>query len=244
MTVLITGFGPFPGAPFTLGVASGDPLPDAVILWTRLAPEPLAGGGMPDVDVPVAWEIGMDEALTDVVASGTAIARPTLAHSVHVDATDLEPDTWYWYRFRVGEHTSPVGRDHPVPRAASDDLHRARDEPAHRMGDHAYWLLRRPALIERRADRGGEPARFGGNRLAPVERERRDVVIGGKIRGEIVVVQADRPVGRDGRAARVVRQPREAVDDTRSDAGTAPGYQHPLAAQARINGAAFLSLGQ
>jgi alkaline phosphatase D len=104
-----------PTSPFTLGVASGDPLPSAVILWTRLAPDPLAGGGMPDVDVPVEWEIARDEAFTDIAGRGTAIARPTLAHSVHVDATDLEADAWYWYRFAVGDHVSPVGRTRTAP---------------------------------------------------------------------------------------------------------------------------------
>ena len=51
-----------PGDPFTLGVASGDPLPDRVVLWTRLAPDPLAGGGMPGADVDVVWEVATDAA--------------------------------------------------------------------------------------------------------------------------------------------------------------------------------------
>ena len=102
-------------APFTLGVASGDPFPESVILWTRLAPEPLDGGGMPDQPVPVTWELAADEGFTDVVDSGTAVAEPAFGHTVHVEPRGLEPATWYWYRFTVGEHTSPVGRTRTLP---------------------------------------------------------------------------------------------------------------------------------
>ena len=74
--------------PFTLGVASGDPLADSVILWTRLLPaDPL-----PDTDIEVTWEIARDAEFADVVGSGTALAVAALGHSVHVDATGLEPD--------------------------------------------------------------------------------------------------------------------------------------------------------
>jgi alkaline phosphatase D len=112
------------GPPFTLGVASGDPLPDSIVLWTRLAPDALAGGGMPAVDVPVIWEVAPTEGFADLAASGTAVARPTLAHSVHVDVRELEPDTWYWYRFRVGEHVSTIGRTRtaPAPDASPESL--------------------------------------------------------------------------------------------------------------------------
>ena len=115
---------PLPGDPFTLGVASGDPLDDAVILWTRLAPEPLAAGGtggMPAEEVPVTWEVAGDEAFTDVVASGSATAGPDHAHTVHVDATGLEPATPYWYRFVVGPYTSPVGRTRTLPSENDSD---------------------------------------------------------------------------------------------------------------------------
>lgn len=109
--------------PFTLGVGSGDPLPDAVVLWTRLAPDPLNGGGMPPGDVAVDWEVAADEAFTTIVTSGTAIAPEAYAHSVHVDVTGLEPATTYWYRFTtggsgggaVGTFDSPVGRTRTAP---------------------------------------------------------------------------------------------------------------------------------
>ena len=105
-----------PGAdPFTLGVASGDPAPESVVLWTRLAPDPLNGGGMPDEDVPVRWEVARDEGMRQIVRRGTAVARPSSAHSIHVEVGDLAPDRWHWYRFQVGDHSSPVARTRTLP---------------------------------------------------------------------------------------------------------------------------------
>jgi alkaline phosphatase D len=94
--------------PFTLGVASGDPLADSVILWTRLLP----ADTLPDTDIEVTWEIARDAEFTDVVASGTAPAVAALGHSVHVDATGLEPDSEYHYRFSIGEFSTPPARTH------------------------------------------------------------------------------------------------------------------------------------
>ena len=96
---------------FPLGVASGDPSPDGAVLWTRLAP----GGGMPEGPVPVTWMIAEDERLTKVVRTGEVAALPELAHSVHVEAAGLDPDRPYWYRFRVGDQPSPVGRTRTLP---------------------------------------------------------------------------------------------------------------------------------
>ena len=102
--------------PFTLGVASGDPDDHSVVLWTRLAPEPLQpGGGMPAQFVNVDWEIASDDTMRNVVASGTVAATPQLGHSVHVEADGLEPDRWYWYRFRCGDAESPIGRTRTMP---------------------------------------------------------------------------------------------------------------------------------
>jgi alkaline phosphatase D len=115
----------FSADPFTLGVASGHPLPGGVVLWTRLAPQPLVpGGGIAPEVVPVAWEVATDERLTQVVQRGTAAATPEWAHAVHVEVGGLTPDRWYWYRFRAGGETSPVGRTRtaPVVGAAVDRL--------------------------------------------------------------------------------------------------------------------------
>jgi alkaline phosphatase D len=106
------------GDPFGLGVASGDPAPDSVILWTRLAPEPLAldsSGGMPGDLVDVRWQVATDDRFTAIVAEGIATADPEHGHSLHVDAAGLEPATDYHYRFVVGEFTSPSGRTRTLP---------------------------------------------------------------------------------------------------------------------------------
>ncbi|MET0135364.1 MAG: alkaline phosphatase D family protein [Kibdelosporangium sp.] len=102
---------------FTLGVASGDPEPDGVVLWTRLAPVPLAGGGMPDLDVEVDWEVAEDERFRQIAQRGTALAEPRLGHSVHVELVGLKPAREYWYRFRVGSEASPIGRTITAPAA-------------------------------------------------------------------------------------------------------------------------------
>ena len=113
-----------PGDPFKLGVASGDPLPDGTILWTRLAPNPTDGGGMPDSPVNVDWEVATDEGFTKIVQRGTETARPEYGHSVHADARGLEPAHDYFYRFRAGNEISPVGRTRtaPAPAAAPNNL--------------------------------------------------------------------------------------------------------------------------
>jgi alkaline phosphatase D len=106
----------FAADPFRLGVASGDPWPDGFVIWTRLAPEPLApGGGMPAAPVEVAWEIAADERFARVVRSGVAIARPEAAHSVHVEVAGLPPGRPWFYRFRAGAAESPVGRSRTAP---------------------------------------------------------------------------------------------------------------------------------
>jgi alkaline phosphatase D len=106
--------------PFTLGVASGDPLPDGVVLWTRLAPNPLNGGGMEKAPVDVEWLVARDEAMKDVVRSGTSSALPDLAHSLHVEVGGLEPDREYWYRFRAGGAESAAGRTRTTPAAGAN----------------------------------------------------------------------------------------------------------------------------
>ncbi|MFJ8330692.1 alkaline phosphatase D family protein [Streptomyces sp. NPDC094437] len=106
---------PLPDGVFSLGVASGDPLPDGIVLWTRLAPDPLHGGGMPDQDVSVEWEIAEDERFRRVARRGVARARTASGHSVHADVRGLRPGRAYWYRFRTGGQISPVGRTRTAP---------------------------------------------------------------------------------------------------------------------------------
>ena len=107
--------------PFTLGVASGEPTPDGVVLWTRLAPDPLHGGGMPAHRYPVQWQVATDERFRRIVAAGTEHALPELGHSVHAEVSGLRPASWYFYRFRFRGELSPVGRTKtaPAPGAAT-----------------------------------------------------------------------------------------------------------------------------
>ncbi|MER2091129.1 MAG: alkaline phosphatase D family protein [Saccharopolyspora rectivirgula] len=106
------------GEVFTLGVASGDPTPDGVVLWTRLAVDPLAEdgmGGMPNKAIPVQWEIAEDERFKRVVQRGETEAVPELGHSVHVELSGLQPHREYFYRFRAAGSLSPVGRTRTTP---------------------------------------------------------------------------------------------------------------------------------
>lgn len=112
----------FSGYPFSLGIASGDPFPKSVVLWTRLAPEPFSSdGGMPQQNIPVQWQVATNESMSHIVRSGTAIATPELAHSVHIEVRGLEPNRWYWYQFKVGNEISPLGRTRTAP-ALGDPL--------------------------------------------------------------------------------------------------------------------------
>ncbi len=101
--------------PFSLGVASGDPSPDGFVIWTRLAPEPFDGGGMPNRIVEVNWEVARDAAFKTVVAKGLEPARPELGHSVHVEVAGLEPAREYFYRFVAGSERSRIGRARTLP---------------------------------------------------------------------------------------------------------------------------------
>jgi alkaline phosphatase D len=105
--------------PFQLGVASGSPSANGVVLWTRLAPEPLNGGGLDPVTLVVRWEVATDERFRTVVASGDVDALPGRGHSVHVEVAGLRPNRWYWFRFAVGDEISPIGRTRTLPSAGS-----------------------------------------------------------------------------------------------------------------------------
>ena len=105
---------------FKLGVASGEPEADGMVLWTRLAPRPTSRrGGMPNEPVKVFWEIAKDSDMSTIVRRGVATAQPDMGHSVHVEVDGLEADHWYWYRFKVGSEYSPIGRTRTAPVADS-----------------------------------------------------------------------------------------------------------------------------
>jgi alkaline phosphatase D len=105
-----------PSDPFTLGIASGDPLPHSVLLWTRLAPAPYqADGGLPGQYVAVQWEVATDERFALTVRTGVAIAYPEYNHSLHVEVDGLDPDRVYYYRFKAGTWISETGRTRTAP---------------------------------------------------------------------------------------------------------------------------------
>jgi len=105
---------------FPLGVASGDPLPDGVILWTRLL-----GSSVPARRVEVEWQVAHDERFRRVVRAGRTWADPQLAHSVHVDVRGLDAGREYFYRFRALGRISPAGRTRTAP-SRRDDCSRLR----------------------------------------------------------------------------------------------------------------------
>lgn len=173
--------------PFTLGVASGDPTPTGVVLWTRLAPRPLdPDGGMPARPVPVDWEVSTGPRMIDVVARGRVVAAPATGHAVHVEVDGLAPGRHYWYRFRAGGHLSRLGRTktcaHPgtplerlalafvccqswesgyytaYRHLAEEDL----DVVLH-LGDYIYEYGSRPGAV--RGHVGAEPTDLAGYRV-------------------------------------------------------------------------------
>ncbi|HEY3556277.1 MAG TPA: alkaline phosphatase D family protein [Kribbella sp.] len=104
--------------PFQLGIASGEPDANSVVLWTRLAPSPTNAdgqGGMATTDVAVDWQVSTTDTFATLVASGTVTAKYAAAHSVHAIAGGLNPDSDYFYRFRAQGHISPVGRTRTTP---------------------------------------------------------------------------------------------------------------------------------
>jgi alkaline phosphatase D len=108
--------------PFRLGVASGAPVPDGMVLWTRLILDPLADTlpeALAAAPIAVRWEVADDEQFRHVAARGVALASPQLAHSVHVEVGGLAPARWYWYRFLLGDAVSPVARTRTAPPADS-----------------------------------------------------------------------------------------------------------------------------
>jgi alkaline phosphatase D len=110
----------FADYPFGLGVASGDPTPTSVVIWTRIAPKPLEpGGGMTGTRIAVNWEVADDENFATIVKRGRATAAPELGQSIHVDVDGLAPDRWYFYRFTAMDATSPVGRMRTAPAAGA-----------------------------------------------------------------------------------------------------------------------------
>ena len=113
--------GNLPADPFNLGVASGDPTPDSVVLWTRLANEVLREVGAGSDAVEVGFEISDSPSFRNVLRRGAIAALPELGYCAHADVRGLAADTEYFYRWQVGNATSPVGRTKTAPAGSSDN---------------------------------------------------------------------------------------------------------------------------
>ena len=100
--------------PFTQGVASGNPSADGFVLWTRLAPNPLALDGRSEIagDIPVRWEVATDDTMKTIVSRGIATATEARNHALHVEVQGLKPQRPYWYRFTAAHGMgSRIGRN-------------------------------------------------------------------------------------------------------------------------------------
>ncbi|MET9405950.1 alkaline phosphatase D family protein [Streptomyces sp. NPDC002935] len=103
---------------FLHGVASGDPLPDGILLWTRVTPDSQAipGSGL-GPDTEVSWVVAKDKAFTTIVAKGSTVATAASDHTVKADIRGLAPATDYWFRFSAGGTDSPAARTRTAPAA-------------------------------------------------------------------------------------------------------------------------------
>ena len=110
-----------PSSLFTLGVMSGDPGARHVTLWTRLAPDPLNGGGLGQRSIPVRWEVATDPDMRNVVRRGRTVASAGNGHAVKVLAAGLPSDRWFFYRFEAMGDSSRVGRTRTFPSRFGDD---------------------------------------------------------------------------------------------------------------------------
>jgi len=108
--------------PFALGTASGDPDASSVVLWTRLSSRPLDGDAFGATDHQVAIDVATNQTFETLVYSGLHDAPAAHDHSVHAIIDGLAPNSWYWYRFRLGEHTSRTARTRTLPIAGDDPL--------------------------------------------------------------------------------------------------------------------------
>ncbi|MEO7105786.1 MAG: alkaline phosphatase D family protein, partial [Rhodoferax sp.] len=135
--------------PFTLGVASGSPTHDSIVLWTRLLQEGQSGGStLGDKPIVVRWDIADDAQFTHIVRGGQAQAHPALAHSVHVEVDGLEPDRWYYYRFRAGDAVSITGRTRTFPAPDAQATHMRLAYASCQRWDHGYFSAYRHMAAE------------------------------------------------------------------------------------------------
>jgi alkaline phosphatase D len=127
------------GTPFALGIASGEPGPDSVVLWTRVS-----GEG----PVEVGWELAEDAALTRPLRAGRFLALPEDAHSVHLELGGLRPDRWYFYRFTAQGEASPIGRTRTAPAPGAMPARLRFAVASCQQYEHGYFGAWRQAMAE------------------------------------------------------------------------------------------------
>lgn len=104
-------------ASFKHGVASGDPLADRIILWTRVTPNDANAE-----KIQLKWQIATDDKFTKIINGGDGEALKSKDFTFKVDATGLTPNTTYFYRFMVGSLTSAVGKTKTLPTGSVDKV--------------------------------------------------------------------------------------------------------------------------
>ena len=119
-------------APFYHGVASGDPLPSKVIIWTRVTPDTIISG-----DIEVNWRIATDTLFTQIINSGVTYTNDTVDYTVKVDVTGLQPNTWYYYDFNALDKNSMIGRTKTAPVGDVDSIRFAVVSCAH--FEHGFY---------------------------------------------------------------------------------------------------------
>lgn len=133
----------WPTDPFSLGVASGSPTSQSMVLWTRLGRQALAQAGRTHEHVPVVWQLAHDPQFTQIIQQGQLTATPELGHSLHAEVASLSPARTYFYRFLSGNASSPVGqtRTFPAPNHSPSRL-RLAYASCQRWGDGFYSAYR------------------------------------------------------------------------------------------------------
>ena len=129
--------------PFSLGVASGSPTSDSLVLWTRLDPATLIQTSRAHTSIDVVWQLSQDERFSQIVQQGSLKASPQLGHSLHAEVAGLAPGRHYFYRFITGEAVSAVGRTRtfPAPHTQATQL-RLAYASCQRWGDGFYTAYR------------------------------------------------------------------------------------------------------
>lgn len=141
-----------PKNPFNLGVASGCPTHNSVVLWTRLFDDGIFSSNIPHRDIPVKWELALDDQFKNIAKSGFINAVAALAHSVHAEVIDLPANTWFYYRFSSGGHNSRIGKTRTFAEPKSKDQDRIKLAFAScQHFEHGYYNAY-PHMVEEKPD--------------------------------------------------------------------------------------------